>query len=319
MADGPLQVELVAADRTVWSGQATMVIARTVEGDVGVLKDHAPLLSLLADAVVEIDDRRRDGGGGCRRRLHLGGQQPGLDPVRAALLADEIDVKAAESELEEARASEDDDARRPGPPGRGADPRRREGFLSRARCQDPPPCGRPADRVARPNGGHAGCSGGSGWWTSPASCCCSSSSTASRSSYAAGVLARNGRRSSSATGPAGRLGARVRSLLGGVPRVVPDLLAVRRARRRRWQRDELTYDGRREPLSAEQMSLYPDHLVIRCQTARGVVELAMSAASLTGFQSWLEARPPGHGLEPHLVDGLEYALARSSLARLDQR
>ena len=41
------------------------------------------------------------------------------------------------------------------------------------------------------------------------------------------------------------------------------------------------------------MSLYPDHLVIRCQTARGVVELAMSAASLTGFQSWLEARPPG--------------------------
>jgi hypothetical protein len=24
-----------------------------------------------------------------------------------------------------------------------------------------------------------------------------------------------------------------------------------------------------------------------------VVELAMSAASLTGFQSWLEARPPG--------------------------
>ena len=61
----------------------------------------------------------------------------------------------------------------------------------------------------------------------------------------------------------------------------------------RWQRDELTYDGRREPLGAEQTSLYPDHVVIRCQTARGVVELAMSEASLTGFQSWLEARPPG--------------------------
>ena len=61
----------------------------------------------------------------------------------------------------------------------------------------------------------------------------------------------------------------------------------------RWQRDDLTYDGRREPLGAEQTSLYPDHLVIRCQTAGGVVELAMSEASLTGFQSWLEARPPG--------------------------
>jgi hypothetical protein len=60
-----------------------------------------------------------------------------------------------------------------------------------------------------------------------------------------------------------------------------------------WRRDELTYDGRRAPLGAEQTSLYPDHLVIQCQTARGQVELAMSAASLTGFQSWLEASPPG--------------------------
>ena len=45
MADA-LQVELVAADRTVWSGEATMVIARTVEGDIGVLRGHAPVLSL---------------------------------------------------------------------------------------------------------------------------------------------------------------------------------------------------------------------------------------------------------------------------------
>uniref|UniRef100_UPI0026303828 F0F1 ATP synthase subunit epsilon n=1 Tax=Nocardioides sp. TaxID=35761 RepID=UPI0026303828 len=50
-----LQVELVAADRVVWSGEATMVIARTVEGDVGVLRGHAPMLSVLTDAVVEIN------------------------------------------------------------------------------------------------------------------------------------------------------------------------------------------------------------------------------------------------------------------------
>ena len=50
----PLHVELVAADRTVWSGSAAMVIARTTEGDVGVLRDHAPMLSLLTEAVVEI-------------------------------------------------------------------------------------------------------------------------------------------------------------------------------------------------------------------------------------------------------------------------
>lgn len=60
-----------------------------------------------------------------------------------------------------------------------------------------------------------------------------------------------------------------------------------------WLREQLRYDGRREPLGAEQTSLYPDHLVIRCQSPDGEVELAMSVASLTGFQSWLEAKPPG--------------------------
>lgn len=55
MADkGLLQVELVAADRVVWSGQATGVTARTAEGDIGVLRGHAPLLSVLVPSVVEI-------------------------------------------------------------------------------------------------------------------------------------------------------------------------------------------------------------------------------------------------------------------------
>ena len=63
--------------------------------------------------------------------------------------------------------------------------------------------------------------------------------------------------------------------------------------KRSWQRETLSFDGRREALGAEQMSLYPDHQVIHCQTADGEVELAMSAGSITGFQSWLEARPPG--------------------------
>ena len=63
--------------------------------------------------------------------------------------------------------------------------------------------------------------------------------------------------------------------------------------KRTWLREHLAYDGRREPMGSEQVSLYPDHLVIRCQSPQGEVELAMSAASLTGFQAWLEAKPPG--------------------------
>lgn len=63
--------------------------------------------------------------------------------------------------------------------------------------------------------------------------------------------------------------------------------------KRVWDRERLTYDGRREPIGAEQASLYPDHVVIRCGWPSGEVELAMSPASLTGFQAWLEAKPPG--------------------------
>lgn len=60
-----------------------------------------------------------------------------------------------------------------------------------------------------------------------------------------------------------------------------------------WPRVDLSYDGHREPQSTERTSLYPDHVVIHCQSRGSEVELAMSPGSLTGFQSWLEAKPPG--------------------------
>jgi F-type H+-transporting ATPase subunit epsilon len=49
-----MQVELVAADRLVWSGEATMVIARTTEGDVGILPNHAPMLSTMVHGIVDV-------------------------------------------------------------------------------------------------------------------------------------------------------------------------------------------------------------------------------------------------------------------------
>jgi F-type H+-transporting ATPase subunit epsilon len=44
-----LEVELVAVEEKVWSGTADMVIARTTEGELGVLPGHAPLLGQLAE------------------------------------------------------------------------------------------------------------------------------------------------------------------------------------------------------------------------------------------------------------------------------
>jgi F-type H+-transporting ATPase subunit epsilon len=50
----PLQVELVSADRKVWSGEASLVIVRTVDGDLGVLPGHAPVLAVLAPGEITI-------------------------------------------------------------------------------------------------------------------------------------------------------------------------------------------------------------------------------------------------------------------------
>ena len=111
MSDDALQVELVAADRTVWSGQATMVIARTVDGDVGVLKGHAPLLSLLTDAVIEISEGNGqlvfatvEGG-----FLSVANDRVSILSERS-ILAEEIDVNQAQTDLESARHLSDDEA-----------------------------------------------------------------------------------------------------------------------------------------------------------------------------------------------------------------
>jgi hypothetical protein len=60
-----------------------------------------------------------------------------------------------------------------------------------------------------------------------------------------------------------------------------------------WRRHSLSYTGRRDPEGAERMSLYPDHTVVQCASVDGDLELAMAPSSLMGFQSWLEAAPPG--------------------------
>ncbi|MCW2774710.1 MAG: synthase subunit epsilon [Nocardioides sp.] len=116
MADtDQLQVELVAADRTVWSGQATIVVAKTVDGDLGILRNHAPVLSLLTDGVVEISPVDGD-----RMFAAVDGGFLSVANNRVSILAQfaalshEINVEDARAELEAAQSdseSDDSDAR----------------------------------------------------------------------------------------------------------------------------------------------------------------------------------------------------------------
>src|SRR5262245_61467430 len=49
-----MHVEFVAADRKVWSGEATVVNTRTIEGEIGIMAHHTPLLSVLAEGSVDV-------------------------------------------------------------------------------------------------------------------------------------------------------------------------------------------------------------------------------------------------------------------------
>ncbi len=95
-----LRVEVVAAQGVAWEGDALSVIARTSEGDIGVLPNHEPLLASLVPCAAEVltsDGRREilaiDGGfiSVAENRVSMLSQY--------ARVAAEIDLKAAEHEL----------------------------------------------------------------------------------------------------------------------------------------------------------------------------------------------------------------------------
>ncbi|CAB4901600.1 MAG: F0F1 ATP synthase subunit epsilon [Actinobacteria bacterium] len=54
MATAGLRVSVVSADKDVWSGEARMVVAKTVEGEIGILPGHEPMLAILASGNVRV-------------------------------------------------------------------------------------------------------------------------------------------------------------------------------------------------------------------------------------------------------------------------
>jgi F-type H+-transporting ATPase subunit epsilon len=116
MADSAseLHVEVVAVDRNVYSGEASMVVARTTEGEIGVLPNHAPLLGELAEGgVVTITET---GGGEIVAAVHGGFLSITDEGVtilaEVAEMASDIDTGRAQSALERARSEGDESAAR---------------------------------------------------------------------------------------------------------------------------------------------------------------------------------------------------------------
>lgn len=49
-----LTVSIVSAESEVFSGEAKLVVARTVEGEMGVMPGHEPVLAILAPGDVRV-------------------------------------------------------------------------------------------------------------------------------------------------------------------------------------------------------------------------------------------------------------------------
>jgi F-type H+-transporting ATPase subunit epsilon len=101
-----LHVALVVPDRELWSGEARTVIAKTTEGDIGVLSGRAPVFGVLAEgSLVEIlsddaDPVRAAVSGGF---LSVADDQVSILAAQAQL-GDEVDADQAQRELDSALA-----------------------------------------------------------------------------------------------------------------------------------------------------------------------------------------------------------------------
>jgi F-type H+-transporting ATPase subunit epsilon len=112
-----MDVSIVSAEEKVWEGDADLVVARSPEGEFGIMRGHIPFLAALVPGVVAVVS------GGDRREFFVPGgflEASGpADDYHVIVLADnaedlsEIDVSEARRRLEEAkrRAEHSDDDR----------------------------------------------------------------------------------------------------------------------------------------------------------------------------------------------------------------
>ncbi|RJN31392.1 F0F1 ATP synthase subunit epsilon [Nesterenkonia natronophila] len=82
-----LDVQVVAADHAVWSGEARSLTGRTVEGDIGILPGHSPFLALLAQGDLTIEPVE-----GPTVKAYVKGGFFSVDSDKITVVADEADV-----------------------------------------------------------------------------------------------------------------------------------------------------------------------------------------------------------------------------------
>jgi F-type H+-transporting ATPase subunit epsilon len=110
-----LHVELLMPDRSLWSGEAGMVIAKTIDGDIGILSGRAPVFGILSPgSMVRIQPEAGADGSGDEARAEVrAAVRDGFLSVTAnrvsiltsvGQLADDVEVSTARADLDTASA-----------------------------------------------------------------------------------------------------------------------------------------------------------------------------------------------------------------------
>jgi F-type H+-transporting ATPase subunit epsilon len=104
-----LHVELLMPDRSLWSGEAGMVIAKTIDGDIGILPGHAPVFGILSPgSLVRIREVPGDDNPGDAVRAAVRDGFLSVTNDRVSILASQgeiaadVDVSSARSDLDSA-------------------------------------------------------------------------------------------------------------------------------------------------------------------------------------------------------------------------
>lgn len=83
-----LDVQVVASDHAVWSGEAKAIRGRTVEGDIGILPGHTPVLALLAEGELRIEPVE-----GAVVTAHVAGGFFSVDSDKVTIVADQATLE----------------------------------------------------------------------------------------------------------------------------------------------------------------------------------------------------------------------------------
>lgn len=112
MAEGSvLEVAVVSAERLLWQGEAKSVVAKTPEGEIGILPGHEPVLAVLVESPLRVEE---PDGNKMLVAVHGGFFSVDSNKVNViaevAELAEDIDLERAQAALARAQAASDDDA-----------------------------------------------------------------------------------------------------------------------------------------------------------------------------------------------------------------